>query len=458
MKFDYFYNEQSESYSFYRTPKVFFTDDRFRCLSSDAKILYGILLDRVSLSARNKWIDEQGRIYVYMTISSIEKSIGRCHQKSCKLLDELERIGLIERVKQGQGKPTRIYVKNFIVVCGSYSKKYEKHTQGSMSDIRMIQDILNYEEPKRRYINNPLECPLPYQAILSRYETLMKADQKSSGTIRTRSGRMKMFFIYLAEIKCYFLQTITPGLFADYVSSLNDRYSSQGKTSILYTIRNFFSYDEFSEMLTFNLLPFLSGIHSKKHERLPSFYTAEEVRRIMNAVDRNTPWGKTVYLMMLLACVYGLRSSDIITLDFDDINWEKRTITIMQVKTHKEVYLPITDEVLFAMLDYIKNARPKVENPKVFIRLKKPHIPYSKNDHFGDKIFPYFEIAGVDTKGKHHVLHSLRHSLATSLLDIGTPVNEISVILGHTSAASTKTYIWSDIEHLRIAALEVPEK
>ena len=137
MRFDYFYNEQSESYSFYRTPKVFFTDDRFRCLSSDAKILYGILLDRVSLSARNKWIDEQGRIYVYMTISSIEKSIGRCHQKSCKLLDELERIGLIERVKQGQGKPTRIYVKNFIVVCGSYSKKYEKHTQGSMSDISL---------------------------------------------------------------------------------------------------------------------------------------------------------------------------------------------------------------------------------------------------------------------------------------------------------------------------------
>ncbi len=72
-------------------------------MSSDAKILYGILLDRVSLSARNKWIDEQGRIYVYMTISSIERAIGRCHQKSCKLLDELERIGLIERVKQGQG-------------------------------------------------------------------------------------------------------------------------------------------------------------------------------------------------------------------------------------------------------------------------------------------------------------------------------------------------------------------
>lgn len=324
--------------------------------------------------------------------------------------------------------------------------------------IRMIQDILHHEVPKRRYIYHPLDCPLSYQAILSRYETLMKADQKSLGTIRTRSGRMKVFFIYLAEIKCTVLQAITPELFADFVSSLNDRYSSQGKASILYTIRNFFSYDEFSEMLTFDLFPFLSGIHSKKHERLPSFYTAEEVRHILNAVDRSTPWGKTVYLMMLLACVYGLRSSDIKTLDFDDINWMRRTITIIQFKTHKEVYLPITDEVLFALLDYIKNARPKVENSKVFIRLRKPYIPYSINDHFGDKIFPYFEIAGVDTKEKHHGLHSLRHSLATSLLDIGIPVNEIAVILGHTSAASTKTYIWSDIEHLRIAALEVPEK
>ena len=193
-------------------------------------------------------------------------------------------------------------------------------------------------------------------------------------------------------------------------------------------------------------------------ERLPSFYTAEEVKRILNAVNRSTPWGKTAYLMMILACVYGLRSSDIKDLRFDDINWKSRTITIIQFKTHKSVSLPITDEVLFALLDYIKNARPRVDNPNVFIRLKKPYIPYSMNDHFGDKILPYFEIAGVDTKGKHHGLHSLRHSLATNLLKTGTPVNEIAVILGHTSAASTKTYVWSNIEHLRIAALEVPEK
>ncbi len=334
------------------------------------------------------------------------------------------------------------------------SKSKERYARA----IRMIQDFLHHEKPKRRYVNHPFDCPTSYRAILSRYETLMKNDQKSYGTIRTRSGRMKVFFVFLAGRECVVLQNITPELFTDYVSSLNDRYSSQGKASLLYTIRNFFSYDEFSEMLTFDPLPFLSGIHSRKHERLPSFYTAEEVKRILNAVNRSTPWGKTAYLMMILACVYGLRSSDIKALRFDDINWKSRTITIIQFKTHKSVSLPITDEILFALLDYIKNARPRVDNPNVFIRLRKPYIPYSMNDHFGDKILPYFEIAGVDTKGKHHGLHSLRHSLATNLLKTGTPVNEIAVILGHTSAASTKAYVWSDIEHLRIAALEVPEK
>ena len=75
MDFDYFYGEQSESYAFYRTPKVFFTDERFRVLSSDAKILYGILLDRVSMSSKNKWLDEGRRVYVYMTLNSIDKSL-----------------------------------------------------------------------------------------------------------------------------------------------------------------------------------------------------------------------------------------------------------------------------------------------------------------------------------------------------------------------------------------------
>ena len=135
MNFDYFYGEQSEQYAFYRTPKVFYTDERFRGLSSDAKTVYGILLDRVSLSAKNGWLDDDGRVYVYMTVSSIEEAMGCAHQKACGLLAELDEFGLIDRQKQGLGKPDRIYVKNFIQVWNSNLKKYENHTAGDMKII-----------------------------------------------------------------------------------------------------------------------------------------------------------------------------------------------------------------------------------------------------------------------------------------------------------------------------------
>lgn len=82
MNFDYFYGEQSEQYAFYRTPKVFYTDERFRGLSSDAKTVYGILLDRVSLSAKNGWADEEGRVYVYMTVRATDREMGRCERTS----------------------------------------------------------------------------------------------------------------------------------------------------------------------------------------------------------------------------------------------------------------------------------------------------------------------------------------------------------------------------------------
>jgi hypothetical protein len=138
MQFDYFYQEESENYAFYRTPKVLCTDKRFQGLSSDAKLLYGILLDRIQLSQKNNWIDEEGHVFVYMTIESIEQALGRCHQKACKVLKELVTFGLVEQKKQGLCKPTKLYVHNFGRVWDSNLQKYETHTHGSNTEIRLI--------------------------------------------------------------------------------------------------------------------------------------------------------------------------------------------------------------------------------------------------------------------------------------------------------------------------------
>ena len=113
--YDYFYGRQAEQFSFYRVPKILFTEDKFWNVSTDAKLLYGILLDRMNLSAANGWLDDEGRVYIIFTIDEIKSALGCAEKKSVKLLDELEKkCGLIERKRQGLGKPNLIYVKNFV--------------------------------------------------------------------------------------------------------------------------------------------------------------------------------------------------------------------------------------------------------------------------------------------------------------------------------------------------------
>lgn len=115
--FDYFYGAQSEQFAFYRVPKVLFTNEMFKCLSAEAKTLYGILLDRVPLSAKNGWIDEQGRVYIICTIEEIMDDMSCGNKKAGQMLADLEtKVALIERKRQGLGKPNLIYVKNFISV------------------------------------------------------------------------------------------------------------------------------------------------------------------------------------------------------------------------------------------------------------------------------------------------------------------------------------------------------
>ena len=113
MEFDYFYREQSDQYTFYRIPKILIVEDCFQELSTNAKLLYGLLLDRVSLSTNSGWFDEQGRVYIIYTIKSIQRDMHCGDKKAVRLLKELENWGLIEKVIQGQGKPALIYVKNF---------------------------------------------------------------------------------------------------------------------------------------------------------------------------------------------------------------------------------------------------------------------------------------------------------------------------------------------------------
>ena len=149
--FDYFYGAQAEQFSFYRVPKVLFRREQFKQLSAEAKILYGIMLDKLDLSVKNNWGDDNGRVYIIYTIEQIMADMNCADQKATKLLDELEKkCGLIERRRQGLGKPNLIFVKNFITgVEGSVATQIqnrEKHDSGAVN-------ITTADYPKSRGIN-----------------------------------------------------------------------------------------------------------------------------------------------------------------------------------------------------------------------------------------------------------------------------------------------------------------
>ncbi len=139
---------------------MLFTEDRFWNISTDAKLLYGILLDRMNLSAKNGWLDNKGRVYIIFTIEEIKDSLGCAEQKAIKLLNELEKkCGLIEKKRQGLGKPNLIYVKNF--VSGSVESQFktcENHNSGTMKTIVLLRKVF--------WKHSLRTSPCPWQRII----------------------------------------------------------------------------------------------------------------------------------------------------------------------------------------------------------------------------------------------------------------------------------------------------
>lgn len=170
MGFDYIYEEQSQQFLFYKIPKELFTSKQFEKLSTEGKVLYGLLLDRVSLSIENQWIDDNGRVYIIYTLAAICAAL-RCSEKSAiKYMAELEDIGLVERIRQGFGKPTLIYVKNFmgqkklqVNSCNNYSygavdftgqeleNLQSNNTNYNNTDFNNTNPILSEDEERIRY-------------------------------------------------------------------------------------------------------------------------------------------------------------------------------------------------------------------------------------------------------------------------------------------------------------------
>ena len=156
----------------------------------------------------------------------------------------------------------------------------------------------------------------------------------------------------------------------------------------------------------------------------------------MEAIDRGNPCGKRDYAIILLITRLGLRGVDVKRLEFADFDWPGNRLFVVQAKTGHRVQLPLLKEVGWAVIDYIRHGRPDCDCPQVFLRHTAPIGPFSDQDHLHQILVKHARVAHVPVSEKRrHGMHSLRHTLATRLMEGGTPVEQIADILGHQSVA-----------------------
>ena len=200
-EFPYHYGFEAESYTFYRVPKVLFIEPEFKALSTDARLLYGLLLDRMQLSVRNNWMDEDGRVYIFFTVESIMEALACGNKKAGQLLGELDDrkgIGLISRVRQGMGRPDRIYVHKCITE--DMSKRHVMKCQNNTSrDVETTCHDMSKGHPNKTDINkteinktDPIES-YPSDVSENQPEQVKQSSQRSDEMDMDREGYLKYF-------------------------------------------------------------------------------------------------------------------------------------------------------------------------------------------------------------------------------------------------------------------------
>lgn len=160
IKLSYFYGKEAEQYSFYKIPKLLFTDDYFKKISVEAKVLYGLMLDRMSLSVKNQWMDEEGRAYIYYSLEDIMDALGCSNKKAISIMKELDMdagIGLIEKKRQGQGKPTMIYLKQFMIQDVQKCRNYTSEEKSVVSEVKNLHILKCKNDISRSEENTCLE-------------------------------------------------------------------------------------------------------------------------------------------------------------------------------------------------------------------------------------------------------------------------------------------------------------
>jgi len=294
----------------------------------------------------------------------------------------------------------------------------------------------------------PVKLPENYAVFLKNYLFFCQQDGNRSRTIKKKRKFCEDFLTFLIALGCNDIRDMN----STQICKACLRFRNKDAWAV---IRMFIKYlyrenvikHDYSTLIPHYTRPFV----------IPTIYSEKEILRFEKAIDQTSKTGIRDYAMLLLATRLGLRSGDIVRLTFNEINFEGNFIHLVQEKTLQPIDLPLLPEINDAILNYIKNTRPKVDDEcHIFLRQNAPYqgITTSVLRFITTK---YFQKAGIDISGKKHGVHTFRSSLASSMVNDQVPYAVVQKVLGHKDPDAIKHYARVDIERLRDYATAVPE-
>lgn len=325
--------------------------------------------------------------------------------------------------------------------------------------VKVLEDFAHLGRIERAVTDTEKIHLLPaIKKVLRDYEQYGKDRlQLRPSTLRTRTRELTIFLDFLNTRKARTLDQIQALHLSEFLS-FRGHLKPNTVSRLVSDVRSFLRFLTMRGILQKDLSAELPTIRVPRDAGIPSVWDRELIIKLLGAIDRSSAKGKRDYAIVLLACRLGLRAGDIRTLKLDHLHWEDSRIEITQSKTTTPLSLPLTEEVGEALIDYLRSGRPKTADREVFLKLNPPFDPFGRNNNLYDVVTYWRRLAGITFRTpQRRGIHSLRHSLATRLLEQGTPFPTIADILGHTSLESTRIYAKADAEALRSVALNPEE-
>lgn len=313
-----------------------------------------------------------------------------------------------------------------------------------LDQVLMGKDITHYERPRKSY--PIMDIIKPYaDTFLSYYTEHKMADH----TIKCHKRVLSRFSFYLKDIGIERLSDLEIEDIYHFVDT-----SLRNKQGNFVTMRLFLKFLHEKGAIQKDFSPY---IHYKPRQAqpLPSYYTEEEIKKFIGSVVPVDGKTRRDYAILLMACRYGLRVSDIARLCFENIDWDNNLISIMQYKTGVPIELPLLPDVGMSIIEYVREGRPECSYRNIFVRSRRPIQPLDDRA-VTNIISNIIRSSGVSTAGRKSGAHTLRHSLASNLLLSGAKISTISAVLGHTSSQNTYKYIKIDTKHLAEWILTTP--